>query len=392
MGARPWLILGALALARIAFGYQYQTVASLAPDLIVAYRLDYTRIGTLIGVFIAPGVLLALPLGLLGRRFGDGRVVGAGLALMTLGPLVTTVWTGPLGIGAARMLAGMGAVSMMVLQNKIISDWFSGRWFMVAISVSVAAYPIGVSAAQAVLPPLAHRSGVGTALLSDSVLVGMAGLLFLASYRTAPGAAPAPRFFSLPSRRECALVTIAGLIWTAYTGSYGGFVSYVPSLMQERGASDLLATAVMTIVTWGSVAATLAGAPLALRLGAFATVVLGSTAAALGCLGMALTSWPIASALLFGVVGSFPASPIMAAGTLSARPEHRAVGMGLFYTTYYAGNALVPALCGGAADAAGSPAGAIIAAGGIAALAIPVWFLHARLSTAPYAGARRTRC
>ena len=106
MAARAWLILAAMALARIAFGYQYQTVASLAPGLIAAYGLDYTAIGTLIGLFVAPGIVLALPLGMLGRRFGDRLVVGAGLALMTAGPLLGAMWGGPAGIGAGRLLAG----------------------------------------------------------------------------------------------------------------------------------------------------------------------------------------------------------------------------------------------------------------------------------------------
>lgn len=380
MGARPWLILASMALARIAFGYQYQTVASLAPGLIAAYGLDYTRIGTLIGLFVAPGIVLALPLGMLGRRFGDRLMVGAGLALMTAGPLLGAAWGGPAGIGAGRLLAGAGAVAMIVLQNKIISDWFSGRRFMIAIGVSVAAYPIGVSAAQIALPLIAANAGTGVALLSGSVLVGIILVLFLASYRVSPTAHPPPGRFSLPSRRECVLVVLGGLIWTAYTGSYGGFVSYVPSLMSAQGQSLLLAGAVMTIATWGSVPPTLVGGALGARFGNLRILLLGTAAMALGCASIAFTAWPIASALLFGVLGSVQPSVIMAAGTLSSRPENRAVGMGLFYTTYYAGNALAPALCGRAADLAGSPAGALYAAAAIGLLAIPLWLLHASLS------------
>ena len=55
---------------------------------------------------------------------------------------------------------------MIVLQNKVIADWFSGRRFMWAISVSVAAYPIGVGLAQLVLPPLALVLGWQAAFLS----------------------------------------------------------------------------------------------------------------------------------------------------------------------------------------------------------------------------------
>ena len=93
--SRPWLILAAVALARIGFGYQFQTVATLGPDLIRLFRLDYTTLGTLIGAFMLLGGFLALPLGLLARRFGDRLVLGGGLALMVLGPLISAVAADP---------------------------------------------------------------------------------------------------------------------------------------------------------------------------------------------------------------------------------------------------------------------------------------------------------
>jgi len=72
---------------------------------------------------------------------------------------------------------------------------------------------------------------------------------------------------------------------------------------------------------------------------------------------------------------------IMAVGTLSARPENRAVGMGLFYSMYYAGGTVAPAFCGWAADMTGGPEGALLAAAAISALAIPLYMLHRRLAS-----------
>src|SRR5579863_2278944 len=134
MRSRPWLILAAVALARIGFGYQYQTVASLGPELIRLFQLDYAALGTLIGAFMLLGGFLALPLGLLGRRFGDRLVLGGGLTLMVVGPLISVFAEGPGGIAIGRGIAGVGAVAMIVLQNKIIADWFTGHRLMWALS------------------------------------------------------------------------------------------------------------------------------------------------------------------------------------------------------------------------------------------------------------------
>jgi MFS family permease len=80
-------------------------------------------------------------------------------------------------------------------------------------------------------------------------------------------------------------------------------------------------------------------------------------------------------------VGSIQPGVIMAVGTLSARPENRAVGMGLFYTLYYLGGTFSPALCGMVADYSARPEGGLLAAAAISALAIPLYMLHRALAS-----------
>jgi MFS family permease len=380
MGVRPWLILAALALGRIGFGYQFQTVPTLGPELIRLFQLDYTALGALIGAFMLLGGFAAIPVGLLGRRFGDRLVLGAGLGLMVLGPMISAASAGPAGIGIGRSIAGVGAVAMIVLQNKIIADWFHGRHFMLAISISVASYPIGVGMAQLILPPLVDAYGWQAGFASGAAMLAVAAVLFMLSFRPAPHAAPVPRSFSLPSGRECLLLVISGLIWTAYTSGYSGYTSYVPSVMAVRGEGLVLTGLVLTIATWGNVPATMVGGGLAARFGGFRIFMLGTLALVAGIGGAALLDWPVSLAVVIGIVGSFHPGVIMAVGTLSARPENRAVGMGLFYSMYYAGGAVVPALCGRAADLSGGPEGALLAAAAVSALAIPMYLLHRRLA------------
>jgi MFS family permease len=380
MGARPWLILASLALARVGFGYQFQTVPTLGPELIRLFHIDYTTLGTLIGSYMLLGGFAAIPIGLLGRRFGDRTVLGAGLWLMVAGPLFSVAASGPAGIGIGRSIAGVGAVAMIVLQNKVIADWFHGRHFMLAISISVASYPIGIGMAQLILPPLVAAYGWQSGFVSDAAMLAVPAVLFLLSYRPAPHAAPVSRSFSLPSGRECLLLVIGGLIWTAYTAGYSGYTSYVPSVMAVRGEGLVLTGVVLTIATWGNVPATMAGGGMAAYVGAFRIFLVGTLALVAGIAGTALLDWPIPLAVLIGIVGAFHPGVIMAVGTLSARPENRAVGMGLFYSMYYAGGAVAPALCGWSADLSGGPEGALLAAAAISALAIPMYLLHRRLA------------
>jgi len=381
MHVRSWIILASLALARIAFGYQFQTVATLGTELVGRFGLSYAQLGGLIGSYMLLGTFVALPLGLLGRRFGDRWVLGTGLALMTIGACVSGGADTAAGIAVGRTLAGVGAVAMIVLQGKIIADWFVGPRFMIGISVSVCAFPIGMGLAQLVLPPVLTGFGLHAAFLTDAVPAGLALVLFLVSHRVTPHAAPVPRRFSLPSGRECGLLLIAGGIWTVYTSGFASFASYLPSSLSLQGYGAGVIALVMTIVAWGNVPGTLAGGGLAARFGGFNIFLVGTLFLTVGMVGAALTGGPVVWAVFVGVLGSIQPGVMMAVGTLSARPENRAVGMGLFYTLYYLGGTFAPGLCGLAADYAGRPEAGLLAAAFISALAVPLFMLHRALAS-----------
>jgi MFS family permease len=376
---RPWAILAALTLGRIAFGYQFQTVATLGPDLVPLFHLTYAQFGELIGAYMLLGAFVALPLGVLGRWLGDRLVLGVGLALMVAGPAVSAWGHDPAGIAAGRIVAGIGGVGMIVLQGKVIADWFTGSRFMLAISIAVCGYPVGVDLAQLILPPVSHAFGWPVGFLTGSVLPAAALLLFLASFRPPEGAADQRRL-AWPSLRECLLIAIAGTIWTAYTAGFSGYLSYVPSTLTLRGDGLALIGVVVTIATWGNVPATTVGGGLAARFGGASILVIGTLGLAIGTAGTALAGFPVLWAVLVGIIGSIHPGVIVAVGTLSARQEHRAVGLGIFYSLYYAGGTVGPALCGRAADLYGGPAGGLLAAAAISALAIPMYLLHRRLS------------
>ncbi|MDE2005719.1 MAG: MFS transporter [Rhodospirillales bacterium] len=387
MRYRPWVILTALLLARIGFGYEYQSVPSLGAGLIARLGLSYAAFGSLIGAYMLSGAFVALPLGLLGGRFGDRAVLGTGIALMAVGQAVCALSGSGLALGAARVIAagrfvsGLGAVAMMVLQSKVIADWFAGRRFMLAISLSSAAYPVGVGLSQIVMPLLARDFGWGAAFGSGALEAAAALALFLASFQP-HAASTARRRFALPGGRESALSACSGLIWTAYTACYAAFLSYTPALMAGRGQSLALVGLVVAVATWGNVVATPAGGTIAGRIGAPPLLAIGTACIILGTVLMGATHWPLLAGALVGLPGSVHAGLIIALGTLSSRVENRAAGMGIFFTVYYGGGALAPALCGIAADAYGNAAGAMFAGAAIGALAVPAWLAHRALGGA----------
>ena len=65
--------------ARVALGFQFQTMGSVGELVAADLHLNYAEVGTLIGLFLMPGMVLAVPAGLLGRYVADRMLVVAAL-------------------------------------------------------------------------------------------------------------------------------------------------------------------------------------------------------------------------------------------------------------------------------------------------------------------------
>src|SRR5262249_20422735 len=91
-----WFALAILFIARLVLGLQFQSAGSVAPFLIRDFNISYAQIGMLVGLFMLPGLVVSIPSGFLGRRFGDKSVALSGLLLMAVGGLVSGVSPTPL--------------------------------------------------------------------------------------------------------------------------------------------------------------------------------------------------------------------------------------------------------------------------------------------------------
>ena len=142
-----WFILAVLFIARGAWAYQFQAVGSVGPLIVDDLGISYAELGTLIGIFDAPGIIVALVGGYLGQRYGDKRLVMIGLGLMVVGGVLGGITLDFEASAGARVVAGAGTVLLGVLIAKMVADWFSGRELALAMAIVLASWPIGIGAA-----------------------------------------------------------------------------------------------------------------------------------------------------------------------------------------------------------------------------------------------------
>ena len=359
-----WRALAILTTARTSLGFQFQSLASVSPMLVPELGLSYGDLGFLIGLYFLPGVVLALPAGAIGRRFGDKRIVLVGLAMMAAGGAVTGLAGSSGTLAHGRALSGAGAILLNVLMSKMVTDWFAGREIVLAMSIFVNAFPIGMGLAMLSLGWLAAVAGWGAALLAAAAFAMAAAALVAGAYAPHPndgrGAAGSSAGTGWPRGRELALVCLAGAMWGIYNGGFGAMFGFAPTFLAGAGLSVVEAGLVVGATTWMIVASVQAGGIVAQKWGRPAMLMtLGIVAwtACLVALGTGRGSpvvWMICAGLLMGL----PAGVIMSLPAQVLRPENRAVGMGVFYVCLYVGHGGLPALVGRVQDHAGSAAAA----------------------------------
>jgi len=362
--SQRWIALAVVFVARLSLGFQFQSIASVAPLLVDDLQLSYAELGWLIGLFTLPGVVLAFPGGLLGRRFGERPVAVAGLALMALGALVTALSGSFLPAAAGRVLSGAGFVLANTVFAKMIADWFSGKELATAMAVMLTAWPMGIGLALVSLGAVASAFSWRIAVEAGALAAALGLVLILALYRRPPGPATVATAATAAIRpQEIRLSVVAGIAWGTLNGSLLVFLGFGPGLLVSEGASVAQAGAIVSLALWVTLVSIPLGGQLVDRVGhADYAIVFGAVATAL-CIGAlpgfgAPAFWCVMVAL---AIAPLPGA-IMALLPRSVRPETLATAFGIFYSVYYAVVALVQPLAGLVRDRMGTAASPIVLA------------------------------
>jgi len=359
--ANRWAALAIVFVTRTSMGFQFQSVAAVAPLMVGELHLTWVQLGSLIGLYMLPGAVFALPGGVLGQRFGDRRTVIASLALMVAGGLVTAVAHSFLGAAGGRLLSGVGAVLMNILLAKMVADWFAGRELSTAMGIMLSSWPVGLGIAAATLGTLATQTTWRTAIVATAIVAALGLALIAFIYRDPPqasGAAP-PAQVKLTSR-EIALATSGGFAWGCFNASLVAIIAFGPGLLTARGASLGDAGFIVSLSIWLTMLSVPLGGLLSDRLGRPSILIVG------GCLVAALvTTWipafpqPLLAFCLVGLAIGAPPGALMALLPRVVPSERLATALGVFYTMYYVVMAVVQLAGGAVRDFFGSPAAPI---------------------------------
>jgi len=352
-----WSILAVLFLARLTMGFQFQAVAALSPLVSETNGVGLAEVGLLIGLYLAPGVVVAIPGSALAAWFGDKRIVTLSLVAMLVGAILPLLVGGWGVLVAARLLAGAGGVVLNIVMTKMLVDWFAGREISTAMAVFVNSWPVGIALALAVLPVAAEMGGTQGAGWAVAAVVALGLVVFSALYRSPPGVeqgqvrVKAVRFPVVP-------LALAGAVWALYNAALAMVFSFGPALLTWKGWSLSGAGSVVSAFMLVLAVVLPVGGIVADKTGRGGTVIGVSLVGFAVLMPLVPFVSPFTVAALFVVVGAIfalAAGPIMTMPSEILSPEARGFGMGVFFTIYYGVMMIAPRVAGGLAERADDP-------------------------------------
>jgi predicted MFS family arabinose efflux permease len=332
-----WRILLLLFLSRMTMAFQFATIGAIAPLLGSEFHLDAVAIGTLIGIYSAPGIIVAIPGGAFANWLGDKKVVLFGLALMVAGSALLAISTSWELQTAGRLIAGIGGIALNVVMTKMVLDWFAGKEIATAMAVFVNSWPAGIAVALVVQPLVAGSSGIASAFALEGALAILAFVAMIAFYRipdhVTTGTSEPKRF---PSGLVLFAILAAGAVWGLFNGALAVVFSFMPSLLIEDGWSLAQAGASTSLVMVGVMLAGFAGGVLSDRTGRPMTILILATLS----FATLLFVFPrfggnLAMILAIGISAGLTVGPILTLPSAVLDAPSRAMGMGVFYTVYY---------------------------------------------------------
>ncbi len=339
------------------------------------FGLSYAAIGLLRGLFAGTMASLQIPASMLSGRIGAAAVLAGGTALAGIGYLLAGMSAGFATLVIALMIGGLGASTQHPVASSLVARAYAGARSLKALGGYNFAGDIGKMIFPAALAIMLTLMPWRPALM----IVGAIGLLAaiaifsctprLPTERSDPKAAKAqgaPRGgrFAFPT-----LLTI-GVIDSA---TRMGFLTFLPFLLQDKGASLPLIGTALTLVFAGGAAGKLVCAYIGARIGVVATVCLTEGLTVLAILLLLPISLNGAMVLLplVGIALNGTSSVLYGSVPDLVEPEKRDRAFGIFYTGTIGSGGIAPFFYGIAGDYFGVFSALIIEAA-ICVLTIPL--------------------
>jgi MFS family permease len=359
IGQYRWRILAVLFLSQLCFAVTVQSIPPVMSLVIAHFHLSHHEAGLLMGMFSLPGIFLSLPSGMLSDRWGVKPVGIVALVLTAGGTLLVAVGQSFPAVLSGRVIAGMGAVTLVVVIPKAVAQWFAGGEMGIAMGLFNTAMPLGTIVMLNVAPVLTRWGSWRTGIWATLIFTVIATAIFTILYRN-PSAAASPGPGGPAGTRSGGKIGLpiwlVGAAWGFFNMSIMSLFTFAPDFLVTRGLTLGRAGLDTSLVMVGSMLFSPVIGYLTDKVGRRATFI------GAGGVGMALLLlfFPTVSgnfAILFlslGIAAALIPAPVFSLAAEVVSAHRLGLGYGILSTVLNVGMFVGPQVVGWGRDISGS--------------------------------------
>ncbi|PLR61419.1 MFS transporter [Pseudomonas sp. QC2] len=339
----------------------------LLPIWQTQFALSYAQVGLLRGAYSGMMAVFQLMASRAAKRWGRVPMLVGGTALAGAAYLMVGQATGLVMLLLALLLGGLGASTQHPLASSMISDAYEDGG---GIKQALAQYNFSGDIGKTLVPGLV---GLLLTVISWRASATFLGLLGLAAAGLLWWLIPRQPDASLATQKNKSPIgagSVTGLRALILTGTLDsavrmGFLTFLPFLLQAKGAGTAGIGLALTLLFIGGAFGKLFCGYLGARIGMMRTVWLTESSTAL--LIVAAVYLPLTGLMvmlpLLGLVLNGTSSVLYGAVPDLAGAGKREQAFAVFYTGTIGGGALAPVVFGGVGDALGVPIAVMVLAG-----------------------------
>ncbi|KAB0566212.1 MFS transporter [Pseudomonas palleroniana] len=339
----------------------------LLPIWQTQFALSYAQIGLLRGAYSGTMAVFQLMASRAAKRWGRMPMLVGGTALAGAAYLLVGQATGLGLLLLALLLGGLGASAQHPLASSMITDAYEDGG---GVKQALSQYNFSGDIGKTLIPGLIGLLLTVVSWRASATLLGLLGLLaagLLWWLISGQSSLPTASKKAKPLTGKGSATGLRALILTGTLDSAVrmGFLTFLPFLLQAKGAGTAGIGLALTLLFIGGAFGKLFCGYLGARIGMMKTVWLTETSTAL--LIVAAVYLPLAGLMVMlpvlGLVLNGTSSVLYGAVPDLASAGKREQAFALFYTGTIGGGALAPVVLGGVGDALGVPVAVMVLAG-----------------------------
>lgn len=339
----------------------------LLPIWQAQFALSYAQIGLLRGAYSGMMAVFQLMASRAAKRWGRVPLLVGGTALAGVAYLLVGQATGLVVLLLALLLGGLGASTQHPLASSMITDAYEDGG---GVKQALSQYNFSGDIGKTLIPGLVGLLLTVISWRASATLLGLLGLVAAGLLWWVVPAQVAESGVTKKAMARSGTGSVTGLRALILTGTLDsavrmGFLTFLPFLLQAKGAGTAGIGLALTMLFIGGAFGKLLCGYLGARIGMMKTVWLTETSTAL--LIVAAVYLPLSGLMvmlpLLGLALNGTSSVLYGAVPDLAGAGKRGQAFAVFYTGTIGGGALAPVVFGGVGDALGVPVAVMVLAG-----------------------------